>query len=189
MQIYEIALIILAILIFISALVLLIWLCIEKWVIRPLFLKGIILTSDQSIRIIWLRKSEKKSQKLSMATNRGAAYYYEPKQIRRIGAFYGLVFYENNFHALTFDDKKLEFESHLTMHPKIIKEILDSKLVSEILQAGLTWKDIVLIVTCAACITGFGILIFQGNSHTMLLKSIQGNVSSMPEIMVKICGR
>ena len=185
-RIYIILLVVFGIMLLIGMILALLYFVIDRYYWRVRKLRGIIIGEDSKIRLIWLTKTNDEKGKFNVAVFGKKAFFYLPQQIRFIGSYSGLVFYENNFHALSFDEKKMQFDSLNTTHPKILKEILDSKLVSELLQNSIAWQDILLIGIAAVMVIGMGYLAVTANQHTQILSSIQGNITAMPDTIAKI---
>lgn len=185
-KILLVLLVVSAIMLFIGMILALMYFIIDRYYWRVKKLRAIIIGEDSKIRLLWLTKTNEEKGKFNIAVSGKKAFFYLPQQIRFIGSYNGLVFYENNFHALSFDEKKLQFDSLNTTHPKILKEILDSKLVSELLQNSIAWQDILLISIAVVMVIGMGYLAVTANQHTQILTSIQGNMTAMPETIAKL---
>jgi hypothetical protein len=140
------------------------WLVIEKYIINRKFIRIIILKASGEISTINAKRiDEQKNIKgvlYSACKWKELTYFYKPEQIRKLGNRFGFFAYEKNFFALDLDFETMEDKSKMTVHPKIMTDILTTKLISELLQKDTKIELILLIVTIALLLIVGGLVFY-----------------------------
>lgn len=155
------------------------WLAIDKYILHIRYYRLLILTKSGGIRSAWARKTTEKTpdQKYNMARVGKSAYMYTPEQVRPVFGYDGLVVYENTFMALGMDFKKLEFDSKTTLHPEILNEFLNTKLVSELLEKKTNIELILLIVAVAFAALAFIASVYYGSQSVEKLDAVRDMIN------------
>ena len=155
------------------------WLIIDKFFLRKRYYRLLILTKSGGMSSAWARKTEEKTpdNKYNIARTGKNTYMFTPQQVRRVFGYDGLVVYENTFMALDIDFKKLEFDSKTTLHPEILNEFLNTKLISELLAKKSDLALYLLIATAALIALDIAIDIYFGSQSLEKIGAIQDTIN------------
>lgn len=161
-----------------------IWMVIDRYMLRRLYYRVMILLKTGGWTLVWAKKTDEHTPdgKYNIARVGRDAYMYQPQHIRSIAGYQGFVAYQNTFMALDFDMRKLEFDSKTTIHPNILNEFLNTKLIAELLEKKTPLELILLIIAIALIVIGMLYLVNQHNKQTEILMAIKDMLASSQQV-------
>jgi hypothetical protein len=160
------------------------YLFIDRYFIKPNYMKVVIMCADKKVRPVAAKKLKEEKNVdgkiYSACEHKGKTFFYLPKNVRQIGNMNGFFCYEKNCIALDISDDKFEDASRAALHPVIMTDILNSKLLSELLRPEVTLELILIIAMLVISIIGFIGLFYIG---VKILQSLPGIESKLDIII------
>ena len=181
------------------------WLYLDRFWRTPNFIKGFIFMKSGGLRIIWLRKSDKRDkQKTANNPNYGDFVYFE-KDLFNFKHYTAAFFSEENITSvevglnkskpeivnlkkfISVDMEKARAElnlmTNLSLHPKTLNDVLDAKLLAELTAKDMDVKTIVIILGIILIIIGLVFVYLDIESVKKGVEGVQHNISMIGNII------
>lgn len=163
------------------------YLIVTTYYIIPNFLKGVLYLKDGKRRIIWLRKQQDDKGKEGIVCHKKYGdFSYSNTDVFELGRYKAIDLSEGSFKAMSLSIKNMQLDAQRSLHPKILKDILNNKLVSELLPVGLSLEDYLLIaILIVVIISGIYLFYSQGNIQSSIT-GLEGKYNLTETLLYKI---
>jgi hypothetical protein len=157
----------------------------DRYYRLPNFFRALMLTKEGNYRLIWLRKTGKMEGKYHVATKGKKTFQYLDPDVIRVGKYDGLFVKEDSTHALRINTDHTKFLDKQSINAESMKEILETKLISELIEPKVSIKDIIMIIGIFLLIAGIAIVFFKVNQMGGRIGEIYTILADMKQIMIQ----